>query len=230
MKLTAVALVVVVAALGLVGCGGSSSTTSDSSASGVEPASERLEHTEEGCKFSEEEEAAHPTERVYRETLERCKDDEQKLRQMVEAGEGESTAPLPSRDATDETGTGPVKEIEERCEFFAEELHADPSEATGWKESIEGCREELKDAEEPDRVAREEKENELRLRESRAAYREEREARYEAALGRAKRKVATTKRAEIEALKELCSASLSEAVAEEERTGRYLREYWRECR
>jgi hypothetical protein len=210
----------------VVGCGGGQ----ESRTGGIEPAAERLEHTEEGCKFSEEEAAAHPTERIYRETLERCKSDEEKLRRMVEAGHGDSIAPLPSRDATDETGIGPVKEIEERCEFFAEELRADPSEATGWKESIEGCREELKDAEEPDRVAREEKKNEIRLKKSRQAYREEREARLKAKLRNVKARIRKSKSAEIEALKELCSASVSEAVAEEERTGRYLQEYWRECR
>jgi hypothetical protein len=233
MKLVGLTVVVVVAALGLVGCGGSSSSTSSSSATGIEAAAERLEHTEEGCEFSEEEAAAHPTERIYRETLERCQSDEQKLRQMVEAGEGESTAPLPTRDDADDaadTSTEAVREIEERCEFFAEELRANAPANGGWKATLEGCKEELKDAEEPDLVAREEKKNEIRLKESRQAYREEREARVEAKLRNVKAKLRESKRAEIEALKSLCSASVSEAVAEEKRTGQYLREYWRECR
>jgi hypothetical protein len=139
--------------------------------------------------------------------------------------DGSATAPSSNAPAT-----GLVKEIEERCEFFAKELRADPSEATGWKESIEGCRKELKDAEEPDRVAREERANAIRLEKSRQAYREEREAHLEAALRRQKAKLRESKTAEIKALKSLCSFSVSEVVAEENRTGHYLREYWRECR
>jgi hypothetical protein len=98
MKRLVLAVALIVSALGLVACGGGGSSTSGStSASGIEPASERLEHTEEGCAFSEEQVAAHPSEPVYEKVLAECKSEEKKLRQMVDAGEGDSTKPVTSK-------------------------------------------------------------------------------------------------------------------------------------
>jgi hypothetical protein len=100
MKRLALAVALIVSALGLVACGGGGSSTSGStSASGIEPASERLEHTEEGCAFSEEQATAHPSEPIYKETLAMCKAEEKELRQMVQAGEGDSTKPIQSKPA-----------------------------------------------------------------------------------------------------------------------------------
>lgn len=167
------------------------------------------------------------------------------------AGAGEPQRRTATADSTSKPASGPLREIEERCKWAAEELRANPSEADAWKETLKGCREDVKSeeakegepivtfhgreltkseaAEERDRIARGERNAEANEERERREERAE-EARLEAALRRKKVKLRELKRAEIEALKSLCSASVREVVAEENRTGHYLREYWRRCR
>ncbi len=91
MQRIVLAAAVIVAGLGVLGCGGGGGSTSNNSASGVVPASERLEHTEEGCAYASEEAQANPSDPTWKTTLAKCRAEEKKLRQSIESGEGETT-------------------------------------------------------------------------------------------------------------------------------------------
>jgi hypothetical protein len=207
MKRIAIAAALILAALGLVACGGSSSSTS-AKQQHLHELAERYPEEKEAAEQAAAESGIEPASERH----------------------GDSSASPSESSPPSQPAAGPPEQIEERCTFAAEELRANPSEADAWKATLEGCMEEVKDADEPARVAREEKEAKLSLRESRAEYRQEKEAHYEAAIARAKAKVAKTERAEIHALKALCSTSVSEVVAAEQQTGDSFPEYWRECR